>query len=190
MNVYDFDNTIYRQDSTANFVFWLYVNRPKTLLSLPRTIGSAILYGLHIYNKQTFKENLYHMFTYVNDMDTCIETFVNTHMNHIKDFYYKQQKADDVIISASPEFTIHLFCKKLNIQYVMATRVDKHTGKHLDVNCHGEEKVKRFYEMFPNGKIDAFYSDSLSDTPLALLAKQAYIVKGDTIKPWPKRREK
>jgi len=34
MNVYDWDNTIYRGDSTADFVLWLYVHRPLTLLSV------------------------------------------------------------------------------------------------------------------------------------------------------------
>lgn len=188
MNVYDFDNTIYREDSTANFVCWLWIHRPKTLLSLPRTIVYGILYGLHVVPKLTFKENLYHMFVYVDDMDRCVDTFVNTHMNHIKSFYKAQQKEDDVIISASPLFTIEAFCKKLGIRYVMATIVDQDTGKHTGINCHGEEKVRRFYEKFPNGKIDNFYSDSLSDTPLANISKHAYLVKGNQIMPWPERK--
>ena len=69
----------------------------------------------------------------------------------------------------------------------MATVVDPKTGKHTGLNCHGEEKVKRFYQMFPNAEIDEFYSDSLSDTPLALEAKRAFLVKGDQILDWPKK---
>ena len=57
MNVYDWDNTIYRQDSTANFVLWLYVHRPMTLLSVPRTAVCGLLYGLHLRKKLTWKEN-------------------------------------------------------------------------------------------------------------------------------------
>lgn len=137
--------------------------------------------------KQTFKENLYHMFVYVKDMDQAVDAFVESHMNHVKSFYLSQQKEDDVVISASPEFTIKKFCEKLGIQHVMASVVDPETGKYTGLNCHGKEKVKRFYELYPNGKIDAFYSDSLSDSPLAELASEAYLVKGDIIKVWPKK---
>ena len=48
----------------------------------------------------------------------------------------------------------------------------------------GKEKVKRFYQVFKNGKIDNFYSDSKSDTPLAELADKAFIVKKNNITDW------
>ncbi len=186
MNVYDWDNTIYRQDSTANFILWLYVHRPLTLLSLPRTVICGIAYGLRLMPKLKFKENLYHMFVFVKDIDQATDVFVVSHMNHVKNFYIKNQKEDDVVISASPEFTIQRFCKKLGIQHVMASVVDPKTGKYTGINCHGEEKVRRLKELYPDAQIDEFYSDSLTDAPLAKLAKKAYLVKGDQILDWPK----
>ncbi len=186
MNVYDWDNTIYRQDSTANFVLWLYVHRPMTLLSVPRTAVCGLLYGLHLMKKLTFKENLYHMFSYVKDMDATVDEFVDSHMDHVKQFYLQQQKEDDVVISASPEFTIKKFCERLGIKNVMASVVDPKTGKYTGINCHGEEKVRRFNALYQGRKIDAFYSDSLTDSPLAALANKAYLVKGDKILNWPK----
>ena len=39
-------------------------------------------------------------------------------------------------------------------------------------------------EVFKNGKIDNFYSDSKSDTPLAELADKAFIVKKNNITDW------
>ncbi len=186
MNVYDWDNTIYRQDSTANFILWLYVHRPLTLLSLPRTVICGIAYGLRLMPKLKFKENLYHMFVFVKDIDQATDVFVVSHMNHVKNFYIKNQKEDDVVISASPEFTIQRFCKKLGIQHVMASVVDPKTGKYTGINCHGEEKVRRLKELYPDVQIDEFYSDSLTDAPLAKLAKKAYLVKGDQILDWPK----
>ena len=67
----------------------------------------------------------------------------------------------------------------------MASRVEKTTGKYNGLNCHGAEKVKRFYERFPSGVIDEFYSDSLSDTPLAKISHKAYIVKNNDRTEWP-----
>lgn len=187
MNVYDWDNTIYRGDSTADFVLWLYVHRPMTLLSIFRTAGCGILYGLHIINKQTFKQNLYHMFVFVNDMDQTADVFVESHMDHIKLWYIEQKKKNDMVISASPEFTICRFCKKLGITNVIASRVDSKTGMYIGLNCHGEEKVRRFKEKAAQETIDEFYSDSLSDTPLAQMARNAYLVKGEQRLSWPQK---
>ena len=42
---------------------------------------------------------------------------------------------------------------------------------------------------YPNTQIDKFYSDSLSDTPLAELARAAFLVKGSQILPWPEGQD-
>ncbi len=186
MNVYDWDDTIYKGDSTVHFVFYAWRKCPKTLLNLPRTVVFGIGYGLHICKKQTFKENLYHMYVYIKDIDSFIDEYTTNHLKNVKQWYKEQQKEDDVVISASNEFMIRSFCDKVGIKYVMASPVNKKTGKYEGLNCHGEEKVRRFYEMFPQGQIDEFYSDSLSDTPLANISKQAFIVKDDERTKWPR----
>ncbi len=186
MNVYDWDNTIYRGDSTFDFMRWLLVKYPKTALGLPRVLGCGVLYALKAIKKLQFKQNVYHMFTYVDDMEQAVEEFTSSHMDHVKDWYKAAQKEDDLVISASPEFLISSFCKKAGINACMASVVDIHTGVYTGLNCHGQEKTRRFYEMYPQGKIEKFYSDSLSDDPLAQLAEKAYLVKGDTLKDWPK----
>lgn len=75
-------------------------------------------------------------------------------------------------------------CRKLKIKHLIASNVDKRSGEYSGVNCHGKEKVKRFYREFGNGKINRFYSDSKSDTPLAKLADKAFIVKKNKITEW------
>ena len=184
MNVYDFDNTIYRGDSTLGLVLYCFIHRPLCMLSIPRTILAGLMYGLHIIPKLTFKQNLYHMFVYIPDMEPVVMRFIDTHIDHIKQWYKERQKEDDVVISASPEFLIIPFCEKIGIRTAMASKVDIHTGTYNGLNCHGKEKVKRFFEMFPNGRIELFYSDSYSDSPLAELADQAYLVKGNRLMRW------
>ena len=73
MNVYDWDNTIYRGDSTFGFVLFLYRHYPATLRNLPRTAVLGLLYAVRILPKLTFKENLYRMFRYVPDMDKAVK---------------------------------------------------------------------------------------------------------------------
>ncbi len=188
MNVYDWDNTIYRGDSTFGFVLYLYKNYPMTLISIPRTAVCGLLYGVRIMPKLTFKQNLYHMFVFVKDMDRAVDDFTSSHLDHVKQWYKDAQKEDDVVISASPQFLISSFCKKTGITVCMASDVDMKTGKYNGLNCHGKEKVRRFYEMFKDGIIESFYSDSLSDSPLAEIAKEAFLVKGDKLIKWPERK--
>ena len=47
------------------------------------------------------------------------------------------------------------------------------TGLYDGLNCHGEEKVRRMRELYPDAEIEQFYSDSLHDTPLARLARRS-----------------
>ena len=89
-----------------------------------------------------------------------------------------------MIISASPTFLLEPICDKLNIKYLIASKVDKHTGRYTGLNCYGEEKIRRFNEIFSNSSIDNFYSDSLSDAPIASLAKHAFLVSNNSIKKW------
>ena len=72
---------------------------------------------------------------------------------------------------------------RLNIK-LMGTRMNPQTGKIDGENCRAEEKVKRFYQIYPDMKINKFYSDSKSDTPLKQISKQAYLVKGDELQEW------
>lgn len=183
MNVYDFDNTIYRGDSTRDFVKYCMKKHPKALLYLPY-IGYATLryYLFHIGNKTQFKEKMYR-FLKACDAENDVASFWATHIQNIKGFYREIHRDDDLIISASPEFLLKPLEDKLHIT-VIASRVSPHDGTTTGLNCYHSEKVRRFREYLPNGTIEAFYSDSYSDEPLALLAEKAYIVEDETLIPW------
>jgi len=185
VNVYDFDKTVYKDDSTVDFYFFSLKRNPKVLLCLPSLICAAILWGLGIIKKTQFKERFYKFLTKIKDIDTELEIFWDKNEGKIKDFYKKNKRDDDVIISASPEFLLNPICKRLGIKHLYASRVDKKSGKYDGENCWGAEKVRRFYEAFGEGmKIEEFYSDSLSDTPLAELSKKSYIVIGEELVCW------
>lgn len=188
MNVYDFDNTIYRGDSTFHFILWLFRRRPRTLLSLPRTGVCGFLYVIGKMDKLRFKQNLYHMFVYVKDMEAAVQEFADSHMDHIKEWYREQQREDDLVISASPEFLIRAMCCRAGIHHVMASRVDMHSGIYDGLNCHGEEKVRRYGSRYRGVRPEGFWSDSLSDSPLACISGKAWLVKGDKRSPWPEEQ--
>ena len=184
MNVYDFDKTIYDGDSTTHFYFYCLKKRPRILIHLPATAWAFIKYRLGRASKTQFKETMYRFLRCLPDTDALVEAFWKGHEKGIKAWYKEHKKPTDVIISASPEFLLEGVCQRLGVECMMASVVDKNTGKYTGENCHGKEKVRRFYERYPEGKIEEFYSDSRADTPLAEIAQKAFLVKGERLENW------
>ena len=178
INVYDFDKTIYDGDSSIDFYLFCLKKNKKILLALPVQVYGLILYILGIKDKTFFKEKVFSFLKYIDTIDIYIKEFWKENYKKIKDWYFDQKEKTDVIISASPEFLLKPLEKSLKVK-VIASNVDKKTGKFLSKNCYGREKVKRYYEE-TNKKIKEFYSDSYSDKPMMLEAKEAYMVKGNS----------
>ena len=94
--------------------------------------------------------------------------------------YLDQKESTDVIISASPEFLLKPLEKKLKVN-VIASIVDKKTGKFISKNCHDYEKIKRYEEKYTK-KVKAFYSDSIkADRAMLEYDKKAYLVTKDKV---------
>ena len=184
MNVYDFDKTIYSGDSTLDFYLFCLRRHPQVILCLPKQLGAAIRYKMRKIEKKKFKEVFYSFLTKLNNVDEDVQLFWNSHKGKVKTWYKEQQKQDDVIISASPEFLLSEISSRIGIRNLIASKVDKKTGLCLSENCYGEEKVKRFNEVFPTDVIDNFYTDSYSDLPMLQKSIKGYIVSGDCIKSW------
>lgn len=185
-NIYDFDETIYYSDSTKDFYFYCLKKHPKMLFSVPCMMWAFFMYVLGIKTKTQFKEKMYRFLTYIPNIEDDLKDFWNKNEHKIKKWYLKNQKENDIIISASPEFLLSPICERIGIKNLIASRVDKKSGKYDGENCWGEEKVVRLYKEFPQAECNEFYSDSLSDTPLAKIAKKAQIIKGDTLIDWDK----
>lgn len=186
MNIYDFDKTIYRSDSTKDFYFYCLKKYPKIFRTVPMTIFAFALYLLGIWSKTKFKERMYRFLCYVDDVEQEAERFWELHAQDMHAYYRTTHREDDIVISASPEFLLKPIAKRLGFGRLIASQVDPHTGKYTGENCWGAEKVRRLYAEMPEVQCEVFYSDSLSDTPLARIAKQAYIVRGDRLIEWEK----
>ena len=184
MNIYDLDKTIHDGDSTAAFIWYCVKHYPRTIVTLIPTAWSFLLYMFGIYTKKQFKEKMYRFLRYIPDIDNALEDFWDKNECNILDYYKSQQPDDDIIISASPEFLLEPICKRLGIKHMIASRVDKKTGKYTGENCWGEEKVVRLLDTYGISSCDKFYSDSFSDSPLAEIADEAFIVRRNILTPW------
>lgn len=182
VNLYDFDNTIYKGDSSTDFFFYCMMKYPKVITFIPTIIWNAILYKLKIKTKTKFKEKIFSFLNVIPDVDSLVATFWDSHKCYIKDFYKAKKHENDIIISASPEFLLAPITKELKVKDLIASDVDKHTGKFKGLNCYGREKIKRLNKKYKNVEVMEAYSDSISDTPMLEIADKPYIVKGNRIK--------
>lgn len=184
MNVYDFDGTIYRGDSSIDFYAFCLRKRPWLVVYLPYQLWMILLYKLGICNKEEEKSAYFSFLKSVPDVDIEVNLFWESHIKYIEPWYMKQKREDDVVISASPDFLLKSICSTLGVAHVIASQVEALTGRFLSRNCYGAEKVKRFYELFPDGRIENFYSDSTSDEPLANEANCAFLIENRKMKTW------
>ncbi len=188
LNVYDFDKTIYSGDSTLNFARFCYRRHPLLLRFLPGQVLAFVPYALGLISKTVFKQHFFRYFRGLKDIDAEIRLFWETHRQKIEPWYLAQNTPDDAVISASPEFLLRPICAELGIKNLIASRVDPKTGDYTGENCYGEEKVVRFRETFGDEPIERFYSDSLSDSPLAALANESFLVSEGKAIPWSEYR--
>lgn len=183
MNVYDWDKTIYDGDSSIDFYKFMVKRNPQIMKLWPRQLRAAVSYKRGKISKTEMKTVFYEYFGLIENINLEVLEFWKLHKNKIKQWYLEQRRADDLVISASPEFLLKPITDELNIALI-ASDVDPYTGIHFQVNCYGSEKVRRMKEHYDIHKIEKFYSDSYSDDPLAQLAKESYLVVGNDIKKW------
>lgn len=183
MNVYDFDGTIYNGDSTVDFFLHAVKCNPSALLYLPKQAWGFVLYGTKRIDKTKLKEYFFSFLPAINTEELA-ESFWNQNQDKIFDWYLKQQKQDDIVISASPKFLLQPICTRLGICHLIASEVDPGNGMFTGENCRGLEKVRRLEAEYNVTYIDSFYSDSYSDLPLAKIADKAFLVEKGMVKEW------
>lgn len=186
MNVYDFDKTIFYPDSMMQFARFCLIRHPKLWVTyLPKLIKNAIKNAMDKEKDTVLHATLNSIVKYLDTPEKDIDKYWDKYEKNISEWYLRQKKADDLIISASPEYLLKPLTDKLGIQLI-ATIVDMKTGAMI-----GNVRLAREKAKYIIGKdmpmIDNFYSDSLSDMPLALLSERAFIVKDKAkrVEPWP-----
>ena len=186
MNVYDFDGTIYHPDCALNFMTWCLRRHPSLLFTYaPKMIKCAIQYKRKKIPRFIFERTFFSFLCKVDDFDVQIEKFWDKNIKRMSAWYLAQKRPDDLIISASPNCIIEPIARRLGVNY-MATEYDRDVGAFVDNLMFAREKAAYIFDHgFP--EIENFYSDSLSDTPLALCAEKAHLVthKAQVVEDWP-----
>lgn len=184
MNAYDFDHCIYAGDCTIDFYRFCLKRKPALLRYLPRQIWGFLLFAFAFISKTEFKERFFCFLQGVDDLQNALDAFWATNKEKIYGWFFERRSDNELIISASPEFLLQPVCQMLGVKHLIASRVDPQTGKFTGENCYGAEKPKRLLEALGISAVETFYSDSLSDSPMAQIAKESYIVRKGELTPW------
>lgn len=183
MNVYDLDGTILDGDSEYYFFKYAFKNLNIPFRYKLKYEWNYFLHKVFKVSSNVTRPKQYAFLKCINDIDQVLEVFWDEHMKYIKQWYLDVKAPTDVISTASPEFLEVPLCKRLGVNLI-GTKMDKKTGKRYSLFNFDVEKVKSFKKVYGDVIPDKFYSDSLTDLPMAMYAKEAYFVKGNEITKW------
>ena len=184
----DFDGTITTKDTLLEFIkfskgsFRFYLG---FLINSPWLLA----WKIKLISNQRAKERMLTWFFGGMQLDafqdTCNRFAVAAIPNLIRpkaihEIRRLQAKAVEiVIVSASPANWLQPWTNQLGVA-LLATRLETRerimTGKILDRNCHGEEKVCRIRESYDLSAYDTIiaYGDSSGDKPMLALATNPF----------------
>ena len=185
MRVFDFDNTIYDGESGMDIFLYFLKKDPKGLLKYsPKFFEGFVKYKRGTISlDEVFEDYGVLLKEYCNKVDDVyaeFEKFWDIHQANVKDFYYKIQKEDDVIVSACPACLLNIICKRIGIKHVIGSDIDPIKGE-INFICYNDRKVDAFRKVYGDAEIDEFYTDSISDKPMMDIAKNAFMVNGNKI---------
>lgn len=186
INVYDFDKTIYLKDATLEFWKYCLIRKKRIFLLFPYQVICFILNKLKLVSTKRFKEIFFSFLNFLTEEeldDYLIKFWSKENENFNKELkkIIRISNLENICISASPEFLLEIPIKKLGINTLIATKMNKKNGKIEGENCKGKEKILRLKKYINNFEIENFYSDSYSDLPLFKISKNGYLIKENKI---------
>ncbi len=179
MNGYDFDKTIFKGNSEQRFASFCFIRLPYLILLLPEILLALILYGLKFISKDRFLHMLELFVIFVPNRDYFVKRFWDKNQKRVKDWYVQSKHPTDIVVSASADYLIGEICSRMGIRCIAS-----HTRKNGTVigkHCYGSVKVDLYKKYYGDEPLKSFYSDSMSDRPMFVLAEDGYFVKGDEI---------
>ncbi len=180
MKVFDFDNTIYRGESSIDFSIFMIRKNKRIILYLPTIFISLVKYKLCLVNKVKLEKT-------INDFLKVMIKDKRETFRTIAEFWSKNEhkldkkilniiKHDDVIMTASPSFLVHGIQKRLNTRNIICTEVDPDKREMTYFNF-GENKLRRFKELYGDRKIDCLFTDSYNDKAIMDISEKVFMVR-------------
>ncbi|MFN3806661.1 HAD-IB family hydrolase [Asticcacaulis sp.] len=187
VHAFDFDGTLTCKDSFTAFLAWqcgharlafAFVRHPYMLADYLRTRDRGSLKS-HL---------LFHLMGPVSrgDLQARFTAFAEAtgdrlfRPDALHTWVEVGQRAERVIVTASPEMLVGEFGKKLGAERTIGTRLgfdaDDRLTPHLDgLNCRGEEKMRRLREVYGDAMdLEAAYGDTAGDLEMLKAARNGH----------------
>jgi phosphoserine phosphatase len=185
IKVFDFDNTIYRGESSFDLVLFMIKNNKKILLYLPSIFINMIKYKMCLVEKEKLLKKINNYMKIMvmdeDELNKLVKKFWKKKIHKLDRKMLKRIKKEDVIITAGPDFLIHGIKKLLNTDNIISSEIDTEKIEVKYFNF-GDNKVKRYKELYGNRRIDCLYTDSYNDKALMDISDKVYIVKKGRLK--------
>jgi len=185
IKVFDFDNTIYRGESSVDLALFMIKNNKKILLYLPSIFVNMIKYKLCLVKKEKLIKKINNFMSAIifdrKELLELVERFWSKKIHKLDRKMLKRINRDDVIITAGPDFLIHGIKKLLNTNNIISSEIDEAKNKMKYFNF-GDNKVKRYKELYGDKRISCLFTDSYNDRALMDISDKVFIVKKGRLK--------
>lgn len=185
MKAFDFDNTLYFGESSIDFALFMIKKNKKIILWIPRILSGLIKYKLCIIGKDKIESEINAFLQFVvkdkDDIKKNVCEFWEKYAKNLNMSLVNTIQSDDVIITASPSFLIEGIGSRLGTSNLICSDFNLDTKKIEFLNF-GENKVKRFGEIYGDSQIDSFYTDSYNDKAMMDFANKSFLVRKKKIK--------
>ena len=195
MKAFDFDNTIYRGESSIDLAVYMIRNNKKIILYLPMIFKNLVKYKLCMIGREEMEIILNDFCQAVmgdkDEVPEIIDRFWQTHTHKLNRRILKLISPEDIIITAGPDILINGIRDSLHTDHIISSEVDLNSGRFTYLNFK-DNKVRRFKELYGDTPIDVFYTDSYNDRALMEISDRVFLVKKGVplkqIKPVKKRK--
>ncbi|WP_051506554.1 haloacid dehalogenase-like hydrolase [Ruminococcus albus] len=185
IKVFDFDNTLYHGESSIDLAFYLIRRNKRILLYVPSILINLAKYKMCLVDREKAEQEI-NDFLKVAVKDKyeaaeIVESFWDENSYRLDENMIKRVRKDDVIITAGPDMLIDGIKDKLGTDNIISSIIDPDKREMVYFNF-GENKAKRYKEVYGDTPIESFYTDSFNDKPLMKLATKVYIVEKGRLK--------
>ena len=185
MKAFDFDNTLYRGESSLDFSLYMIRTNKKILLYLPVIMANTVKYKLCLVDRDKLGETITKYMKIVirskNEILHLVEEFWKTHADRLDPKMLRRVGPDDLIITAGPSFLLDGIRDRLGTQNIISSEVDLDKKEITHFNFK-ENKVRRFRELYGDAGIESFYTDSYNDRAVMEISEKVFLVKNGKIK--------
>lgn len=180
MKVFDFDNTLYSGESAVDLFFFMIKENPRLMRFIPTIIFNTVKYKLCLVEKDRMEATINRLMkTMIRSREQLLRTseeFWKLSRSRLNPAILRHIAPEDVIITASPRFLIEGIGDSLPTRNIVCSEVD------LDRKCvtwfnFGENKVRRYKELYGGRPVSCFFTDSYNDRAMMAVSRKVFLVR-------------